>query len=896
LPLIHDVGTMGVQEAKVEVLPKTVSHYRVIGKLGGVGMGNVYKAEDTRLGRGVALKFLSEEFARDRQALERFQREARAASALSHPNICTIYDIDEHEGQPFIAMELLEGVTLKHRIGGRPLETEDLLELGIQIADALDAAHSSGITHRDIKPANIFVTRRGGAKILDFGLAKVAPGHELSDAAPTRTEEQLTGQGVALGTVAYTSPEQALGQEIDARSDLFSFGVVLYEMATGALPFQGATSLAAFEAILHKTPVPPSRLNPQAPAELERIIDKALEKDRGLRYQTASDLRTDLARLRRDSGSSRTALSTRPSSRQPAATAWKAKTAMAVAALSVAAAAAYLVWRPRTETANPAKEIRFTQLTDQAGQETFPSLSPDGRSFVYAAGGDIWLQRVGGRNPVNLTNDSAAGNTQPAFSPDGEQIAFRSDRSGGGIFAMGATGESVRRLTDFGYHPAWSPDGKHIVFSSARWGDPLSRYAFDSQLWIVNASSGEKRQLTNPRAVPDAAQPNWSPHGHRIAYWAVGGGQRDIWTVSADGAHPVAVTQDAALDWSPVWSPDGNHLYFASDRGGSMTLWRVRIEEESGKVLGRPEAITTPSPYSGPISVSRDGRRMAYVQQLTTANIQKAEFDPVKGTAVSQPRPITQGSRRALHSQPSPDGEWLAFLEGYGQREDIFVLKTDGTGLRQLTNAYRNRYPRWSPDGRRIAFQSTRGGKFDIWWISPDGSGLERLTYASAPAVYFPIWSPDGKRLVYTIPDASPFVLEVAKPWKEQSPTPVVVPLELGARFEVWSWSPDGRRLAGELRRPDATPYGLAIYSLESGRLERIAPFGSRPVWLGDSRRLLFQDRGKLYLTGGQAGKPREILSVAPHAIDMPALSRDDRVIYFSVVVQEADIWLATLE
>jgi serine/threonine protein kinase len=617
-----------------------VGPYEILSRIGAGGMSEVYRGFDPRIRREVAIKVLPPMFAKFADRMHRFEQEARAAGALNHPNLLTIFDSGNAEGRPFIVMELLEGHTLRGllRENGTAvkLPLRKAVDYGIQIANGLAAAHERGIVHRDLKPENLFVTKDGRVKILDFGVAKLRTSEDesLSD---EDTMEQDTSPGTVIGTVGYMSPEQVRGQTVDGRSDIFSLGTVMYEMVGGEHPFRGSSPADTMSSILREDPRDLMTLNPNVTPGLDRVVRHCIEKNPEQRFQSARDLAFHLDMLSSASGSS-------PTLESKAYETWRRPIAGILGVIAVLGLGVVGGWFLRARAAaSLTPRMHFTQLTYDEGMELQPSIAPEGETFVFTRGGgagaDIYLQRVNGRNAINLTKRCALGDSQPSMSADGSQIAYRSECDGGGIFVMGATGESARRVTGNCFNPSWSPDSKRIACATETVNfTPTSRGQM-SELWVVDVATGQRRMILEQ----DAVQPNWSPNGYRIAYWGMVGesARRDIFTIDPNAEDPSKtisrVTNDTAVDWNPVWSPDGRYLYYGSDRDGAMNLWRVRIDEQSGKPKGEPEPLTTPARFSGHYSFTKNASRMLYASIDQKDSMRVAQFDPILGTTVGVP-------------------------------------------------------------------------------------------------------------------------------------------------------------------------------------------------------------------------------------------------------------------
>jgi Tol biopolymer transport system component len=665
-------------------------------------------------------------------------------------------------------------------------------------------------------------------------------------------------------------------------------------MLTGRQAFGGNTVSDSLAALISREP-DWSSLPSHLPPAIRQLLARCLDKDSRTRLRDIGEARVALASAALDTAGDSAIVADRP----PAAERrWTERIAWLAL---IAAVATVLVWRNGqlgrvAASGDTLPSFTMKRLTELPGPELQPNLSPDGRQLLYtsAASGnlDVYLLRVGGDRAINLTANSPLDDLQAAFSPDGERIAFRSERDDGGLFVMGATGESVRRVTDFGFDAAWSPDGKHLVFAAEAVEDPYIRRATTSELWTVALDTGQTARLTET----DGVQPAWSPTGERIAYWSATNGQRDIWTVSASGGEPVPVTRDRYTDWSPAWSPDSRSLYWSSDRGGSMNLWRVAIDATTGAVSGDPRPVTAGTRGIGYARLAADGTRMVVMAYDRTADLSLHTIDAL---LAGDERPQTVLHRQSIGwCSLAPDGAWLA-CSTKGAQEDIVTLRADGSELRRLTDdVYKDRGAIWTPDGESLIFYSARSGKWDYWWIRIDGSGLRQIT-SDLGAVAGGAVSPDGSRVAVTAGNGDLIVVDVGKLSTMETATRLLSKDESGSFWRVGgvSWSPDGSRLVVVDTDDAATAHGYALYDFGSGALRTldVPPAGGfRPVvgWLPDAQRLALRTAEDIVVYDVATGDRRRLIAAGSGA----SLSRDGRVLVVERDVLDSEIWLLTFE
>jgi len=828
-PAVEVAAELLAQERVQRTVGRQLSHYQILSLLGTGGMGEVYLAQDTRLGRKVALKLLPVQFTASAERVRRFEQEARAASALNHPNIITIHDIGQVEGVHFIATEFIEGRTLRQQIVSGRVKLKTALEVTIQVASALSAAHTAGITHRDIKPENIMVRPDGIIKVLDFGLAKLTevPASSSDTEAPTSAGVN-TAAGVVMGTARYMSPEQARGLEVDARTDIFSLGVVLYELVAGRAPFEGPSANDVIAAILTQEAPPLSRSLPDVPAELERIITKALEKDREERYQGVKDLLLDVKRLKQRlefeaelarsvrsgeqdlaSGQAATAtadpqpthttaeeLARQTASMEYLAGATKRRRLRAALALAIllATGAGLIFWLSpfgQHQAPSLAETARIIPFTTFSGTADHPAFSPDGNQIAFTWDGgnsknlDLYIKLIGAGTPLRLTVDPAE-DVSPAWSPDGRYLAFiRRSATENGIFIIPALGGPERKLGQTEPNLSklsWSPDGKFLAVIDR--ASPQERYS----IFLLSVEDGKKQRLTSPPESFADTFPAFSPDGQTMAFIRTSSfSSEDIYLISTRGGNTRRLTADERRVHSFTWTADSSEIVFSSNRGGGFSLWRVTV---SG---GKPErvAVTGQNAYSP--AISRQGNRLAYNVSFIDSNIWRLDRASAANQAAGQQRSPTKliSSTRQDHSpQFSPDGKKIVFTSDRSGNEGLWVCESDGSHPVQLTffDGTIGGTPRWSPDGQQIVFDARPAGNSDIYVVSAEGGKPHPLTLETSHDV-IPSWSRDGRWIYFCSNRSGEF-----QTWKVPTAGGPAIQVTKQGGFEAFE-SPDGKLL-----------------------------------------------------------------------------------------------------
>ena len=869
------------------VLGATISHYKILSVCGVGGMGEVYVAEDVRLHRPVALKILPQELQLDEERLWRFMREARAASALNHPNVATIYDVGESDGVHFIAMEYVEGQTLAQKIDGGAIEPAPLIEIGRQVADALHAAHLKGITHRDIKPANLLVTPRGQVKVLDFGLAKFARTSENPATAMLHTSG--TVPGIIMGTAAYMSPEQILGNDIDQRSDIFSLGVVLYEMATGRLPFLGSTTGEQLGKILYVDPKSMLQWNPNAPHELERIVRKCLEKDPGRRYQSAGELRDDFTNLQRDSWplySVSEHVDSQIASRKRRG--WlqglRKRSMLPLLVLSLALIGGLAAWWPDRTNVPAQRELAASRVSTFPGAHREASFSPDGNRIAFINDVDgvpqVWVKTLAAGDPSQLTHGLQPA-SRPRWSPKGDQILYvllsapntPEGYLSGDLWLVSPEGGTPRKLITDGVNPNWSWDGNQLVFERG------------ADLWIAHADGTAQRRI---ESLPPTdlllvqRRPALSPDGTLIAFFqnesAAPWG--DIWVIPSQGGVARRITWDASWFGGLTWTRDGSFIVFSSERAGSLTLWKVPV------TAGKPEPVRSSIGEDRDPEISRDGRKLIYTNTHTTYTL--ILTDPT----THQSREIYSSPTRKAAPSFSPRGETIAFTEMTESGLQLFTMGADGTNRSQITRGTKTQsvIPRWSRNSSFLYYYQISPTSSFRRISAKGGQSVEVVPGGTWGAHNGARVDPEEKRVIYSKLDRNAAVQTTIRDMQTGVETPFTVALRHP------QWSSDGRFVAGR------DSFGnITKCPAEGGKCQPLATNGWAPRWLfGDSR--IFFDRAGPIRTDLEVwsiasdGRDERRVANLHDFTDFVDYSSTGQIVWVRTRSTSSELWLTSLD